>query len=109
MGVISEATGLPGHYVYNQINGVKPHRSSHFAQKIPVGWVSDYRKYIFALQLTRIRNDLDGWNCQNYVMEGLQGLYEDGCIEREDFRNARRTLRTLMASHTVRYSSPESE
>ena len=109
VGVISEAVGISGQFVYRPRFNIRPESSTRFAQRIPVGWTWSYGHYIMALQFTPIRNDIAGWNCQNFVMEGLQQLHGDGCIGFADLRKAITTLRPLMDSHAVRYCTPESD
>jgi hypothetical protein len=95
-GVISQAIGVPTRFAYDQIDGTEPERIARLARKELVGDVYDREEYLFQLGLTPIRNSDHHWNCQNWVMEALANLAQEGCIEREDHVGARKRLRVLM-------------
>jgi hypothetical protein len=42
-----------------------------------------------------VQNDVQGWCCQDYVMEALEGLNEEQIVDDEDFKIVRNWKRLM--------------
>ncbi|PYH28933.1 uncharacterized protein BO87DRAFT_449963 [Aspergillus neoniger CBS 115656] len=68
-------TGPPGEFKFVEVTGANPTQSAKLERNIPVVTtiVRD------ACARVKVRNDLPGWNCQNWVGEALSELVKIGC------------------------------
>ncbi|PWY63246.1 hypothetical protein BO83DRAFT_431927 [Aspergillus eucalypticola CBS 122712] len=68
-------TGPPGEFKFVEVTGANPTQSAKLERNIPVvtTMVRD------ACARVKVRNDLPGWNCQNWVGEALSELVKIGC------------------------------
>ncbi|OJZ84040.1 hypothetical protein ASPFODRAFT_63124 [Aspergillus luchuensis CBS 106.47] len=81
-------TGPPGEFKFVEVTGTNPTQSAKLERNIPVvSTVSgDNKSTTISRKMVRdacarvkVRNDLPGWNCQNWVGEALSELVKIGC------------------------------
>ncbi|RAK88135.1 hypothetical protein BO79DRAFT_149164 [Aspergillus costaricaensis CBS 115574] len=81
-------TGPPGGFKFVEVTGANPTQSAKLERNIPVvttvsgdnNSTTISRKMIRdACARVKVRNDLPGWNCQNWVGEALSELVKIGC------------------------------
>jgi hypothetical protein len=82
------------HFTAEVKNGVMPNNSGSFIESIPVSEIqpadmADLHKIITG---TPVQNDVQGWCCQDYVIEALQGLNDEQIVDDEDFEKAKKRL-----------------
>lgn len=74
--------GPPGEFKFVEVTGANPTQSAKLERNIPVANVSASisREMIRdACARVKVRNDVPGWNCQNWVGEALTELVKIGC------------------------------
>ena len=97
MGTISEITGHRRHYEYNELDDKNPRATQRFRQQVSVASIGDYRKYISCVR--EIPTDNTGeqqWNCQNWIMDALEGLYVDDLLQEAEYEAAAERLSGLI-------------
>jgi hypothetical protein len=95
-GMISEAAGTPGHMRYQEHEDADPRHSHRFAQEIQIAYIDDYDFYMDCVRTTPIRNETHPWNCQNWVIEALEGLQIMNMLTLAEYEEAEETLRARM-------------
>lgn len=97
-GTISEAAGPPGQFLYQEIPDyeVTVQGSSLFEQEIPVAYIPSYPRYLGSVSGTPMQNNRSDWNCQNWVLEALEGLYLESILDEDEYNDAADKLRPLM-------------
>lgn len=71
-----------------------PQDSGSFVESIKVADVSadDVAALHNIITNIPVQNDVQGWSCQDYIMEGLDALHEEQIVDDEDFEAVRPRL-----------------
>jgi hypothetical protein len=97
-GTISEAAGPLGHFLYQEIRNyeVKIQENGLHEQEIPVAFIPSYARYLGNVSETPMHNKSSDWNCQNWVLEALEGLHLERILDDDEYQDASDRLRLLM-------------
>jgi hypothetical protein len=90
---IHEILGNPGsYYVGNPPRTKDPRTSRGYERKVPIcEKVGDKDEVVTIIRRTPIKSETSGggaWNCQNWVMDGLERLKNEELISEEDYDEA---------------------
>jgi hypothetical protein len=97
MGTISEIIGHRRHYEYNELEDKNPRATQRFRQQVPVASIGDYGRYISCVRDIPVDNmGEQQWNCQNWVMDALEGLYVDDFLGEAEYNEAADSLNGLI-------------
>ncbi|GKZ29356.1 hypothetical protein AbraIFM66950_004488 [Aspergillus brasiliensis] len=81
-------TGNPGNFKFVEVTGANPTQSAKLERNILVSKVSDpsisKESIRDACARVKVRNDVLGWNCQNWVGEALSELVALGCCSEKE-------------------------
>jgi hypothetical protein len=91
---VYEVTGEAMHFTAEVKNGVIPNNSGSWIESIHVAEIqaADMPELHRIITETPVQNDVQGWCCQDYVMEALEYLNEEQIVDDEDFEKAKRRL-----------------
>lgn len=83
--IIFEVTGSHSNFRRNVLKG-KPGSSSRHRRSILVGTIrdQDVKELITYMEKVNVDNGTVHWNCQDYVIEAIDGLYEECIIDEDD-------------------------
>ena len=83
--IIFEVVGEHGTFRANSL-AVNPENSNRHIRNIPVGTVNkqDIPDLVKVMENMKIDNETTEWNCQDYVLEALESLYEECIIDEDD-------------------------
>ena len=88
--VIGEAMAFTADVKYDVI----PSSSGRFVESVPVAKINqtDTAELHRIITETPVQNDVQGWSCQDYVIEALELLNGEQIVDDEDYEKARRRL-----------------
>lgn len=91
---VYEVTGEAMHFTAEAKDGIIPNNSGSWIESIPVTEIqaADIAELHRIITETPVQNDVQGWCCQDYVMEALEGLNEEQIVDDEDFEIAKKRL-----------------
>jgi hypothetical protein len=82
------------HFTAEAKGGIIPNSSGSWIESIPVAEIqpADMAELHRIITETSVQNDVQGWCCQDYVMEALERLNEEQIVDDEDFEIAKGRL-----------------
>jgi hypothetical protein len=91
---VYQVCGKPMDFTASVTARAVPRNSAWYIESVKVaeiqpGDIAELDRLICA---TLVQNDVQGWCCQDYVMEALKALNEEQIVEDEDYERARRCL-----------------
>ena len=91
---IYEVTGEPMHFTAEAKDGVIPTKSGSWVESIHVAKIQpvDMAELHRIITETPVQNDVQGWCCQDYVMEALESLNAEQIVDDEDFEKVKKLL-----------------
>ena len=91
---VYEVTGEAMHFTAEAKSGIIPNSSGSYLESIHVAEIqpADMAELHKIITETPVQNDVQGWCCQDYVMEALEGLNKEQIVDDEDFEKAKRRL-----------------
>jgi len=74
--------------------GAIPRNSSRYVESVEVAEINsdDVADLDRIIRATPVQNDVQGWCCQDYVLEALETLNQEQIVEDEEYERARRRL-----------------
>jgi hypothetical protein len=82
-GIMHQLRGMPGNFYYNGVEQVDFDKSDPRKEEVEVGEVEDSKLDRIHEILKEIRIEYcesSGWNCQDWMLDGLEKLKEEGFI-----------------------------
>jgi hypothetical protein len=91
---VYEVTGEAMHFTAEAKSGIIPNSSGSYLESIHVAEIqpADMAELHKIITETPVQNDVQGWCCQDYVMEALEGLNKEQIVDDEDLEKARKRL-----------------
>ena len=98
---IYEVDGESPNFEFN-VRTSNPQRSRRVKQVIKVtDSLDDFDKAIEVLKDIEIHNDIAHWNCQDWVLEALEKLKDEGIIPEDGYERAELRLKALAGANEV--------
>lgn len=87
-----QVVGDPMRFTADVTVGVVPRNYARYVESVEVAEIQpgDIVEVDGLNRATQVQNDVQGWCCQDYVLEALKALNEEQIVEDEDYERARR-------------------
>jgi len=91
---VYEVTGEAMNFTAEVKSGIIPNSSGSWIESISVAEIqpADMAELHKIITETPVQNDVQGWCCQDYVMEALEGLNNEQIVDDEDFEKVKGRL-----------------
>jgi hypothetical protein len=106
-GISRDVVGNPLGFRFRAADNVRPDHSGRHTLSIPVGDIDDVDYFDQIARATPIQNDVQGWTCQDWVLEALQNLNLNDILGDYEHDEARERL--LRRYYHGASSSPSDE
>lgn len=93
---IFQVVGDPMEFELNVRLRVRPQDSARYTGRVYIAEVDDTREFVQVVRTTHISNDVAHWNCQNFVLDVLEGLNDDDVLDDYDYQEAKDKLEGML-------------
>jgi hypothetical protein len=91
-GIIRDVVGPPLGFQFRAVDNVVPEHSDRHIRSIRVADIDDVEYFDQTVRDTAIQNDVQGWSCQDWVLEALEDLNVNQILDDYDYAEARAAL-----------------
>jgi len=91
---VYQVTGEPMDFTASVMADIIPSSSARFVESVGIAEIQpdDLAELDRIIRETPVQNDVQGWCCQDYVLEALELLNNEQIVDDEDYERARRRL-----------------
>ncbi|KAK2785453.1 hypothetical protein FQN52_008663 [Onygenales sp. PD_12] len=96
---IFQIIGEPNKFTYSEISA-KPDDSIRHIENLDIGSIDDVDHFREVVRTQRIDNDMYHWGCQQWVIDVLESLHEEGVIGDYCYAEAKENLEAIFGAGT---------
>jgi hypothetical protein len=91
-GIIRDVIGEPLGFRFRAADNILPESSGQHTRSIPVAEIDDVDYFDQTVRATAIQNDVQGWSCQDWILEALEDLNVNEILGDYEYNEAKERL-----------------